>query len=230
MAKVNWGIPKIYVKDNDLLGSKWYRLPTPVEDSTQLTSNQGDKMEAKVEGGENEDVKYKRSTYEFAYNLRMLKGRKAPFPIEDGVVDHHFGLMLQPEDEDCEGFYIESSTVRVDQTYSASEGSRWEIHHDAIKAQNGDTVKWGKVTVSGSTITFAEGSSDEVTNGTIADDSSLDVIDISPVTYTKVTNTTGKNPSTEGWFERTGTSPNYTYTLTTDTTPSSSKSYYVKNG
>lgn len=44
--------------------------------------------------------------------------------------------------------------------------------------------------------------------------------------YTAVTDTTGKNPKNEGWFERSGTAPDYVYTLTTDTTPASGKTYY----
>lgn len=176
MSKVNWGIPRIFVKDMDDEQAAWYELNTPVEDSTELTSTQGDKLEAKIEGGENEDVKYKRSTYELAYNIRMLKGRQAPFPISDGVVDHKFAVLLQPEDPECEGFYIESSTVAVDQSYTAADGSMWQVHHDALKATKGDTVKWGKITVTApeganpGTIAFAEGSShDNYVNGTLVD-------------------------------------------------------------
>ena len=44
--------------------------------------------------------------------------------------------------------------------------------------------------------------------------------------YTEVTDTTGKNPASEGWFERSGTEPNYTYTRTVDVTPVSGKTYY----
>lgn len=184
MSKVNWGIPRIFVKDmDDATDGAWYELNTPVEDSTELTSSQGDKMEAKIEGGENEDVKYKRSTYEFAYNIRMLKGRQSPFPISDGVVDHKFAVLLQPEDPDCEGFYIESSTVAVDVNYSAADGSRWEVHHDALKASRGDTVKWGKVTLTKTgegaqattNISFTEGSShDNYVNGELVDAVNVD--------------------------------------------------------
>lgn len=174
MSKVNWGIPRIFVKDLDEANASWYEHPTPIEDSTELTSSQGDKMEAKIEGGENEDVKYKRSTYEFVYNIRMLKGRQSPFPIADGVVDHKFAVLLQPEDAECEGFYIESSTVAVDINYSAADGSRWEVHHDALKAAKGDTVKWGKVTTTTTdgklTISFTEGSShDNYVNGELVE-------------------------------------------------------------
>lgn len=178
MSKVNWGIPRIFVKDVDDNAAAWYELNTPVEDSTELTSTQGDKMEAKIEGGENEDVKYKRSTYELAYNIRMLKGRQSPFPISDGVVDHKYAVLLQPEDPECEGFYFESSTVAVDQSYTAADGSMWQVHHDALKAAKGDTVKWGKVTLATSgtgdsastTISFTEGSShDNYVNGELVD-------------------------------------------------------------
>lgn len=37
-----------------------------------------------------------------------------------------------------------------------------------------------------------------------------------------------ENPSTEGWYERSGTAGSYTYTLTVDTTVDSEKTYYAK--
>lgn len=37
------------------------------------------------------------------------------------------------------------------------------------------------------------------------------------------------NPKTEGWYERSGSSPNYIYTLSTDTEGDSSKTYYEKS-
>ena len=113
-------------------------------------------MEAPIEGGELEDVKYKRSTYVLAYNIRKAKGRKAPFPAVDGLVDDHYGVLLMPEDDTCEGFLIESSTVGVDDTFNASDGAIWQIQHDAVKAATGDTVKWGTVQLSGTTLTFKE--------------------------------------------------------------------------
>lgn len=46
-------------------------------------------------------------------------------------------------------------------------------------------------------------------------------------TYTPVQNPTG-NPSQQGWYERSGESEPYTYTLTEDTEVVSGKTYYVK--
>lgn len=37
------------------------------------------------------------------------------------------------------------------------------------------------------------------------------------------------NPKSEGWYERSGSSPNYVYTLSTDTEGDSSKTYYEKS-
>lgn len=168
MSRISWGKPRIFVKDNDASGSKWTELLTPVEGSTTLTVTKGDKLEAKIEGGENEDVKYKRSTYQVAYNIRKGKlpngsTRPKPFPSIDGRVDHHYGFMLQPEDATCEGFLIEDTTVTVDDTYDTTDGGQWQIVMDALRAAEGDTVKWGVVTLSGESgsrkIAFAEGSS-----------------------------------------------------------------------
>lgn len=143
---VNWGKPKIWVKDLDDDKSQWVEVPTPVEDSTELTTTEGDKLEAKIEGGENEDVRVKRSTYEFAFNIRKTKGRTAPIESVDGVVEHNFALMLQPEDPACVGFSIEKANVSVLDTYTAADGSAWQYKFSALKPDNGSQIKWGVVT------------------------------------------------------------------------------------
>ena len=172
MSRISWGKPRIFVKDKDDSSAKWKELITPAEGTTQLNVQKGDKIEAKIEGGENEDVKYKRSTYQTMFNIRKGKmpdgtSRPKPFPSIDGRVDHHYSLLIQPEDPTCEGIYVEDNTVTVDDTFNTTDGGMWEVQMDALKASVGDTVKWGVVTLSTSgtgssatnTIAFAEGSS-----------------------------------------------------------------------
>lgn len=96
MAVIGWGKPRIFVKDLDASSPKWEELPTPVENSTQLTTTKGDKQEAKIEGGENEDVKYGKNTYALVLNIRAAKGRKRPISDSDGVVTHNYAIALQP--------------------------------------------------------------------------------------------------------------------------------------
>ncbi len=160
MSNLSWGKPRIFVKDLDTTGAKWKELNTPVEDSTELQVTKGDKMEAPIEGGENEEVKYKDGEYAVVYNIRKYKNRAVPIPNKNGVASKHYGFILQPEDSENVGFYIEKTTVTVDDTFTAADGAIWAIQHDAIAATSGNTVKWGTVEISesGSTtsITFTE--------------------------------------------------------------------------
>ena len=177
MANIAWGKPRIFVKDVDDTGTgndapAWYELPTPVEGTTALSVSKGEKLEAKVEGGENEDVKYKYSNYTLTYNIRRAKKRQAPFPSTNGLVTNHYAILLQPEDPAVEGFYIEQTTVTVDDTYTPADGAMWQVTMEAVKAASGDTVKWGIVTTTTSngttSVSFTESSSnDDYVNGTL---------------------------------------------------------------
>ena len=46
--------------------------------------------------------------------------------------------------------------------------------------------------------------------------------------YTAVAPVGTENPSTEGWYERTGTSPDYVYTLSDDTEVADGTTYYIR--
>lgn len=149
MAVLTWGKPRIFIKDIDDTSSKWIELRTPVEDSTQLTTTKGEKKEAKVEGGENEDVKYKKNTYALVFNLRGVKGKAKPVMDADGVIEHNYKVLLQPEDATMDGFCIDKASVSVEDTWSAADGTMWAYTFDAIKPDSGDQVKWGTVTATG---------------------------------------------------------------------------------
>lgn len=48
------------------------------------------------------------------------------------------------------------------------------------------------------------------------------------ITYYVANPVAGDNPRLNGWFERSGTDPNYVYAETTDTAPAENKTYYVR--
>lgn len=155
MSKLDWGKPRIFVKDLEATSPFWKELNTPVQDSTELQATKGDKLEAPVEGGQNEDVKYKSSTYALVYNIRKAKGRAVPFPNVDGVCGKHYAVMLMPEDNTTIGFYIADTAVTVDDTFTAADGAIWAIQHDAV-AGTGNTVKWGTVDIADNKLKFTE--------------------------------------------------------------------------
>ena len=65
-----------------------------------------------------------------------------------------------------------------------------------------------------------------VTKGEVYEDRLPEAVD----TYSEATVPTGGNPKELGLYERSGSAPDYVYTLTTDTTAVESKTYYSYDG
>lgn len=64
-----------------------------------------------------------------------------------------------------------------------------------------------------------------VTKGVVIEDR----LAITGESYSSVTPETGDNPAEKGWYERSGSSPNYVYTLTDDTTVTQGTTYYARS-
>ena len=147
MSLLGWGKCRVFVKDLDATSAKWMEFPTPVENSTTLETTKGDKQEAKVEGGENEDVRYAKSTYVLNAAIRAAKGRTKPIKDSDGIVDHNYAVAVQPEDPDAIGVYIPKAKPSVEDTWSTEEGGIWNYAFDALKNEGTTQVQMGKITV-----------------------------------------------------------------------------------
>lgn len=147
---LSWGKPNIFVKDLDDTGAKVRKLFTPVEDSTSLETSEGDKNEAKIEGGAIEDVMYKKSTFSLNCEIRMVKGRKKPFDDKDGLVAHNYEVWIQPaENEDGWGLHISKAAVSVNTTYTAADGIKQTIKFDALENDTTTQLEIGTVSVTG---------------------------------------------------------------------------------
>lgn len=160
MAVIGWGKPKIVAKA--LGGDAYILFPTGVEGTTQLTTTKGDKKEAKIEGGENEDVRYGKNTYALTVEIRDVKDRPQPIKDSDGLVDGEYEVWLQPEDATLNGIYITKAVVSVEDKWDAENGTTWVYTFDALKPADGtDQVKRGVVTItesagSVSSVSFTE--------------------------------------------------------------------------
>ena len=131
---ISWGKPKIEVKK---LGQEpeasWEVFATPVEGTTQLTTTQGDKIEAKIEGGENEAVKYKKNTYQLVFNVRQVPERTDPIVDSDGVVTDEYAVRVTPENPEALGVQIDRTSVNVQKTYDAENGLVKVYTFDVLK-------------------------------------------------------------------------------------------------
>lgn len=151
----SWGKPRIVVTKKGTGETVTYiEFYTPVEDSTQLTTTKGEKKEAKIEGGENEAVKFKKNTYTLAIQVRIGLNddgtiRKKPITDSDGVIDGEYELWLQPENPKGLGIHMEACTISVEDAYTAADGVTLTYNFDAIKVNDHDQVEWGKVDITG---------------------------------------------------------------------------------
>lgn len=147
MSKIGWGKPRIFIKALSGSDTSWKEVPTPVIDSTSLETTKGEKMEAQLEGGSNEDVLYKANTYALSYQIRKAKGKKQPFNPVDGVVDGEFSVAVQPQDPMVPGIMIERSIVSSEDKYNSQEGFSSVYTHDVLKPESGNQVKDGVIKV-----------------------------------------------------------------------------------
>lgn len=156
MSVISWGKPTIVVKK--IGGSDYIKFPAGVENSTVLTTTKGEKKEAKIEGGENEDVRYGKNTYALTVEIRDVKDRPQPIKDHDGLVDGEYEVYLQPEDTTLNGLFIAKAVVSVEDNFTAENGATWVYTFDALKPADGsDQVKRGVVKITGDdTITAVE--------------------------------------------------------------------------
>ena len=160
MAVISWGKPTILVgAANPTTGASnyvFYKLSTPAEDTTNLTATQGDKTEAKIEGGEAEATKYKAATFELTMNVRMAKNRVLPTPMIDNTTTTGYAsavsIALIPEDATAPGFFCPTCSLSVIESYTSADGAMWEITLNPNVPESGKAVQWY-------TITAAEGTS-----------------------------------------------------------------------
>lgn len=75
-------------------------------------------------------------------------------------------------------------------------------------------------------VTAGDAAGSVVTKGEVVESRLADAVD----SYSSATVPTGGNPKELGLYERSGTSPNFVYTLTTDTTAAENKTYYSYDG
>lgn len=153
MAIISWGKPTIeYAKSvNGVPNGSWTQIDTPKEETTQLTTTQGDKKEATEEGGAVVDVRYGANSYQLVFTLYAKKGKVKPLPDSNGVIEGNYAWRITPEDPACEGVLIENSTVSVQDAYTPADGKTWIYTVEVLKPASGDMLK----PYAGSTLTAA---------------------------------------------------------------------------
>lgn len=142
--ELTWGKPTIKIGKlgaNGTAPTSWIDIPTPVENSSKLTPTKGAKKEAKIEGGENEAVKYAANTYAFEFEIRFGEGRTKPVDDIDGVIAGEYALKLQPENPTLKGIVIDRGVLSVEDTWDGENGTKLKYTLDVLKPATGNQVK-----------------------------------------------------------------------------------------
>ena len=142
-----WGKYNVFVKDLDAAsdsGYDWTLFPTPKEQTVAVNPSEGDKLEAKEEGGGVVDARRSKSTYEVVYELFQKKGEAHPLAAKtvDGMVIGNYALAIQPaEDTAVQGIYVGKSTIGASDALSSQEGGSTTYTHSAVIPTGDETAK-----------------------------------------------------------------------------------------
>lgn len=165
MAIIPWGRPKIeFAKSvNGVPSGAWTQIDTPKEDTTELTTTQGDRQEATEEGGAVVDVRYGANSYQLVFTLFAKKGKTKPIPDSNGVIEGNYAWRITPEDPACEGLLIENSTVSVQDAYTPADGKTWIYTVEVLKPASGDMLKpyAGSTLAADPTALYFDGAADD---------------------------------------------------------------------
>lgn len=149
MSQLAWGKPTIEyaTSTKGTPGDAWTAIDTPKEDTTKLTPTAGTEKTATEEGGELVDSRTGKNTFQFEFDLFVKKGGKRPFEDTDGYIAGEYAFRLTPEDEETEGFQIDRSTVRCEESYASADGKLLHYVVKVLKPASGKSVKpYTKVT------------------------------------------------------------------------------------
>lgn len=155
MATILWGKPNITVTavgGSAAEQSANLTVPTPVADSTQLTTEAGDKHTADIEGGGYEAVRYDRNTFTLEFAVRFAQGRTMPFEDKssDGTVTGTYKFVVKGQDAGSPSMTMQEAYVRYEDEMTADDGARRHYYCESIIPASGDQITWSHAAGSGS--------------------------------------------------------------------------------
>ena len=143
MAVLSWGECDLFCAQcvDGAPSGGWTELPTPKEDTTELTASAGSDKEATEEGGALVDYMPAKNTFELAWDEFVRKGEEPSFEDTDGVVDGEWSFRVEAQDKDCPAILIERATLKVETSYTSADGILRHHVAKALKPAEGSMVK-----------------------------------------------------------------------------------------
>lgn len=121
--------------------------------------------------------------------------------------------------EDCSRF---TKTIPQSLATTAEDGTKYVKMGTAFPSNDANAIG---IIYEDVDVTTGDMPGSVVTKGEVYEDR----LAVTGASYDAVTPATGDNPAEKGWYERSGSSPNYVYTLTDDTSVTEGTTYYAKS-
>ena len=153
MAIILWGKPSITITavgGASADQSANLTVPTPVADSTQLSTETGDKHTADIEGGGYEAVRYDKNTFTLEFSVRFAQGRTMPFEDKshDGTVTGTYKFVVTSEETGAPKMTMNEANVRYEDEYNTDDGARRHYYAESIVPASGDQISWSHASAS----------------------------------------------------------------------------------
>jgi hypothetical protein len=140
---LKWGKPTLELAllgEDGLLGT-FTTIFTPVQDSFTLTVEEGNKLEAFIEGGERIAVRQDSNKYTFEFQVYLGGDLEKPIPDVDGRILSEYAIRVIPENPTLKGFLMERAAVSVTETFTSKDGHRATYKFEALKPAEGNMLK-----------------------------------------------------------------------------------------
>lgn len=151
MAVILWGKPLITISNltGAAITSNALTVPTPVIDTTQLSTERGEKHEAQIEGGGNEAVRYDRGKHTLEFEVRFAKDRVMPLQdqCQDGIIKGSYKLEVEdPEDSTAPKMTMADGVGSYEDILNADDGARRHYYFDSqVPTGGGDQITWSNI-------------------------------------------------------------------------------------
>lgn len=144
MSLIPWGKPtiKITTSTAGAPGSSWKAIDTPKEETTKLTTELGEEVEATEEGGAVVDSYRKKGKATLEFTLFLKKGLPLPWTDEDGIIAGEHAIQVIPEDPTATAIQIDSCKLSCRYDYTSKDGTLVTYTAKALKPKTGNMVKY----------------------------------------------------------------------------------------
>lgn len=119
----------------------WTAIDTPKENTLKLTPTAGQEVTATEEGGDIVDSRTGKTTWILEFDLFVKKGVERPWDDDDGIITGEHAFRYTPEDDTTEGFLIDRSTVKCEESYTTADGKLLHYTARVLKPKTGKSLK-----------------------------------------------------------------------------------------